>query len=318
MSDATLGSGAGTTPGTGPRARSPVERRSVPERRVARPVAGPHVAGSRGAGPTDAQLVDALPGAGDRGEWELRYQPQVDAGTRRIESVEALLRWEHPRLGTVGPERFVAVAETTAVLGELTRWVIEEALDAQVRWRDVHLVLPVAVNLSAGLIGDLELLGWIGDQLRVRRLGPEVLTIEITETADMGDPDLAAPYLVALRAYGIRVSVDDFGTGYTSLTALTRLPLDELKIDQAFIRRSAASSADEAVIRSVGELGHRLGCKVVAEGVEDEATARRLTRLGVDVLQGFLFAPALSERALIPFVTAGRRALRQASGQLDL
>jgi EAL domain-containing protein (putative c-di-GMP-specific phosphodiesterase class I) len=268
--------------------------------------------------PSDAELLAGLPGAGARGEWELYYQPKVAARTRRIESVEALLRWEHPTMGTLPPERFVLVAETSTLLGELTRWVIGEALDAQVRWRDVPLTLPVAVNLSAQLVGDLDLLGWIGLQLQVRGLGPEVLTVEITETADMGAPDLAAPFLVALRAYGIRVSVDDFGTGYTSLNALALLPLDELKIDQAFIRRSATSSADEAVIRSVRELGHRLGLKVVAEGVEDEATARRLTDLGVDVLQGFWFSPPLREEALLPFVAAERRAERQASGQLDI
>jgi EAL domain-containing protein (putative c-di-GMP-specific phosphodiesterase class I) len=195
------------------------------------------------------------------------------------------------------------------MLGEMTRWVISEALDAQVRWRTAAPGLRVAVNLSGLLVGDADLLSWLRSQLEVRGLGPSCLTIEVTETADMGDTEVAARFLGALRALGVRVSIDDFGTGYTSLSALTRLPLDELKIDQAFVRRSATSAADEAVIRSVCDLGHRLGLVVVAEGIEDEPTASRLTDFGADVLQGFFFSEPLDEDALIRFVSASPPAI---------
>ncbi len=245
------------------------------------------------------------------------YQPKVLAQTRRIESVEALLRWEHPVLGVVAPDRFIVVAETAGMMDELTRWVLGEALDAEVRWRDSGVDVAVAVNLSAQSVGDYGLLGWIDDQLRLRGLAPSCLTVEITETAVMADPEVATRFLAALRALGMRVSVDDFGTGYTSLSVLARLPLDELKIDQSFIRRSATSTADEAVIRSVRELGHRLGLDVVAEGVEDEATARRLTEFGVDVLQGYFFSEPLTETALAGFVAADRGAGHETSGPLD-
>ncbi len=245
------------------------------------------------------------------------YQPKVLAQTRRIESVEALLRWEHPVLGVVAPDRFIVVAETAGMMGELTRWVLAEALDAQTRWQAAGVDVAVAVNLSAQSVGDFGLLGWIDEQLRSRGLRPSCLTVEITETAVMADPEVATRFLAALRVLGVRVSVDDFGTGFTSLSVLARLPLDELKIDRSFIRRSATSTADEAVIRSVRELGHRLGLDVVAEGVEDEATARRLTEFGADILQGYFFSKPLIETALTAFVTAERDSRRQSDSQLD-
>lgn len=265
----------------------------------------------------DLELREALREAGARGEWHLVYQPKVLAKTRRIETVEALLRWEHPTLGAVPPDRFVAVAEAAGMMGELTRWVLSEALDAQARWRAAGISIPVAVNVSAQLVGDFELLGWLDEQFAALNLAPSCLTIEITETAVMADPDVACRFLTAIRALGMRVSVDDFGTGYTSLSVLAHLPLDELKIDRSFVIRSATSTADEAVIRSVRELGHRLGLDVVAEGVEDEQTAQRLTEFGVDILQGYLFSKPLTEEALGHFVAADRSSRQHSSGQLN-
>jgi EAL domain-containing protein (putative c-di-GMP-specific phosphodiesterase class I) len=250
----------------------------------------------------DLELLADLRQAPARGQFTLAYQPQVSAQTGAVEAVEALLRWEHPVHGPVSPGQFIPLAERTGVIDELTGWVLGEALDAQVRWRGDGLDLPVSVNLSAKSLASADLPGQILAELSARQLPHSCLTVEVTETA-VADPDQALAVLRPLHQQGVRISIDDFGTGFTSLALLPTLPLDELKVDQSFVLRSASSPADEAIVRTVGELAHRLGLQVVAEGVETAETAVLLRAMGIDLLQGYHFARPMPEADLVRFVT---------------
>jgi EAL domain-containing protein (putative c-di-GMP-specific phosphodiesterase class I) len=258
----------------------------------------------------DLALLADLRLAAGQGELRLVYQPQVDARSGRTIAVEALLRWDSPVHGAVSPARLIPLAERTGLVGRLTDWVLAAALDAQCRWRAQGLELPVSVNLSAASLTRIDLAEWVLSEMRARSLPHRCLVLELTETAATSDLLAAIEALRPLHETGVRLSIDDFGTGYTSLSALPNLPLDELKIDQSFVRRVITSSGDEAIVRSVTELAHRLGLTVVAEGVEDAAIAGRLGALGVDVLQGYYFAQPLPESDLLGFVAAhpaGRR-----------
>jgi EAL domain-containing protein (putative c-di-GMP-specific phosphodiesterase class I)/GGDEF domain-containing protein len=250
----------------------------------------------------DLELLADLRLAGERGELWVAYQPQVDARTSALRSVEALLRWDSPKHGSIPPGRFILLAERTGLVDRLTDWVIGAALDAQVRWREAGLALPVSVNLSAKTLTKPDLSAEITNELARRALPPECLTVEVTETAAAELAD-AVNLLRPLHDLGVRVSIDDFGSGYTSLRALPSLPLDELKVDQSFVRRSSTSHADLAILRSVCELAHRLGLQAVAEGVETEEVRARVFEFGFDVIQGYLSSPPLTEAALLAFAT---------------
>jgi len=254
--------------------------------------------------PEDLELLADLRLAGDRGELWIAYQPQLDVRTSALRSVEALLRWDSPKHGLVSPGRFILLAERTGLVDRLTDWVIGEALDAQVRWRADGLVLPVSVNLSAKTLTKPDLSAEIAGELDRRALPPQCLTVEVTETAAAELAD-AVNLLRPLHDLGVRVSIDDFGSGYTSLRALPSLPLDELKVDQSFVRLSSTSHADLAILRSVGELAHRLGLQAVAEGVETEEVRARVFEFGFDVIQGYLLSPPLREADLLGFAAAG-------------
>lgn len=246
----------------------------------------------------DLALLADLRLAGERGELWMAYQPQVEATTGRVVAVEALLRWASPAHGSVPPGRFIPLAERTGLVDRLTEWVLVAVLDAAARWRAAGLAVPVSVNLSARTVGKPDLARAILGMLQERRLPPEALTVEVTETAAV-DLLRAVHLLRPLHDHGVRVSIDDFGTGYTSLAALPQLPLDELKVDMGFVRRSATSTADEAIVRSVRELAHRLGLTAVAEGVENEALHRSMAAIGYDLLQGYHFSRPLDEDALL-------------------
>ena len=251
----------------------------------------------------DLELLADLRLASERGELWIAYQPQVDARTSELRSVEALLRWDSPKRGAVSPGHFILLAERTGLVDRLTDWVIGEALDAQVRWRAGGLELPVSVNLSAKTLTKPDLSGLMLGELERRGLPPECLTVEVTETAAAELAD-AVNLLRPLHDRGVRVSIDDFGSGYTSLRALPSLPLDELKVDQSFVRLSSTSHADLAILRSVGELAHRLGLQAVAEGVETEEVRARVFEFGFDVIQGYLFSPPLNEADLLAFAAS--------------
>ncbi len=249
----------------------------------------------------DLALLADLRLAVERDELWLAYQPQVVASGAKVVSVEALLRWDSPVHGSVPPGRFIILAERTGLVDRLTEWVLHQALDAQVRWRAKGVDLPVSVNLSAKTLGRPELAAWILAQLDVRRLPTSALTVEVTETA-AADLLAAVHLLSPLHERGVRVSIDDFGTGYTSLAAIPYLPLDEIKVDMQFVKRAPTSPADEAIVRCVHELAHRLGLVTVAEGVEDEVVRDLMVEIDFDLLQGFHYSKGLPETELLSFI----------------
>jgi EAL domain-containing protein (putative c-di-GMP-specific phosphodiesterase class I) len=253
----------------------------------------------------DLALLADLRLAPERHELRLAYQPQLTALPLRLVGVEALMRWDSPTHGPVRPDRFIALAERTGLIEKITQWAFGEALDAQKRWRTSGIDLPVSVNLSAQSLTWPGLADWITSMLSQRGLEPASLTVEITETAEALHLVQAVENLRPLRDEGVRISIDDFGTGYTSLAVIPQLPLDEIKVDMAFVRRATRSRADEAIVRSVYELAHRLGIRTVAEGVENEETRVLMTGIGIDLLQGFLFSEPLAEVDLLRNYFAG-------------
>ncbi len=246
----------------------------------------------------DLSILADLRTAIDRDEFWIAYQPQVRAADRKIVAVEALLRWSSEHHGLVPPGRFIPLAERTGLVDRLTDWVIDEALDAQVRWRAAGIEVTVSVNVSPLSLRSVDFGGRVRSALDARSLPPEVLMLEVTESMTFDIPE-AVERLGPLRDIGVKISIDDFGTGYTSLAILPHLPLDELKVDQQFVRDSMTSSASEAIVVSVCELAHRLGLTAVAEGVEDAALAERMATLGFDLLQGYHFARPLAEADIV-------------------
>ncbi|MEU8662362.1 putative bifunctional diguanylate cyclase/phosphodiesterase [Actinoplanes philippinensis] len=221
------------------------------------------------------------------GHLRLHYQPLHDAGSRVVHGVEALVRWQHPQRGLLPPGVFLPDAERSDVILELTDWVLAEALRQAAAWRAQGCHLPVSVNLPPAYLAQDRAVGTIFTLLDLEQVPATMLTVEITETAVLTNQEQVAAQLAQLRARGIRVAIDDFGTGYTSLGLLPQLPIDELKIDRSFVIRMHDSPAHATIIDSVIAIAKALGLTVVAEGVEDEPTARDLTTAGVDLLQGF-------------------------------
>jgi diguanylate cyclase (GGDEF)-like protein len=239
-------------------------------------------------------------------QFELAYQPLVKADTRAVAGAEALLRWRHPRRGFLTAGAFLPAIERHRLMGDLTDWVVDAAVAQAARWREDGLALPVSVNLSATLLHDEDLVWRVQGALRTHGLPADQLTLEVTETGLTRNPGTAHAIFTALRGMGVRISLDDFGTGYTSLAMLKTYAFDEVKIDQSFVSAMRQSPADAAVVRAVRELGHQLGLEVLAEGVEDEATARLLEEIRCDLLQGYHFARPLPA-ARLPEWVAGQR-----------
>lgn len=235
-------------------------------------------------------LRQLLAGSSEVGELELHYQPKVDCQSGAAVGAEALVRWRHPVLGLVPPVRFIPLAEQTGLIKALTRWALETAAVQCQHWLANGWRIGVAVNLSANDIQDDALPTFIGDLLGRCGLPPDLLTVEITEGMLVEDPAQAMAVLRRLDALGVRASLDDFGTGYSSLAYLKHLPVHELKIDQSFVRDLVRDERDQAIVSSTIGLGHSLGMRIVAEGVEDQATLDCLRALGADVVQGYHLA----------------------------
>jgi diguanylate cyclase (GGDEF)-like protein len=234
----------------------------------------------------------------------LHYQPKAQMNTREVVGVEALVRWQHPTRGLLGPGEFIPLAENTGLIRPLTEWVLAEAIRQAATWRDLGLMLSVAVNIAPRTLLEGNFPATVLDLLAEHGLPSHLLELEVTETAIMTDPGRAVSVLKHLNAMGVRVSIDDFGTGYTSLTYLKELPVQTLKIDRAFITDLLTSKPDEAITESVIGLGHKLGLTVLAEGVETEAVWQRLSAMACDEGQGFLLARPMPADQLTSWVTA--------------
>jgi diguanylate cyclase (GGDEF)-like protein len=244
------------------------------------------------------RLLSQVRGALGRGELILHYQPQIDLQTGGVIGVEALARWHHPEHGLLAPPKFIPLIEQTALIGPLTLHLIDQALGQLVVWEKLGITLQMSVNLSARNLLDPALPRQIAELLDRHRVAPEKLVVEVTESAAMIDPQRSVAVLAALRATGIGVSVDDFGTGNASIEYLAMLPASELKIDRSFITGILEDARSEAIVRSIIDLARNLGLTVVAEGIETEAVMERLTALGCQTGQGYFIARPQPAEAL--------------------
>jgi len=238
------------------------------------------------------------------GELVVHYQPKAEVRSGRIIGVEALVRWQHPEYGLLGPGEFVPLAETTGLIRPLTSYVLEAALCQCRGWLDAGRDLSVAVNLSTRCLLDLALPDQIIGLLEDTAVAPERLVLEITESSIMTDPARALEILNRLHALGVQLAIDDFGTGYSSMAYLKSLPVQELKVDRSFVQHLRDNQSDAVIVRSTVDLGHNLGLRVVAEGVEDEATLGELASLGCDSVQGYYLAKPMPEAELVAWLAA--------------
>jgi diguanylate cyclase (GGDEF)-like protein len=228
------------------------------------------------------------------GELVLHYQPKVSLPLGDLCGVEALVRWIHPTRGLISPADFIPVAENTGLVNLLTTHVLRQGIAQAAAWLTAGLRVPVAVNLSARCLVDPTLLERVRELLEEQALPAELLRLEVTESAVMANPALAQHTLTGLNRLGVRLSIDDYGTGYSSMAYLKRLPVDELKVDRSFVHHMTDAGNDDAIlVRSAIDLGHNLGLTVVAEGVEHAEHVSALRRLGCDVAQGYHFARPL-------------------------
>lgn len=263
-------------------------------------------------------LENELWGALERGELELHYQPRYDLESGLLSACEALLRWNHPVRGPIGPAEFVPLAEESGLIVQIGEWVLREACRQIRAWQDRGLeVCPIAINLSARQFHSLELVAMIRSVLAETGIEPRLLEVEITETTLMHNTAETQSTLAALSALGIKMSVDDFGTGYSSLAYLKRFPVDLLKIDSSFVRDLAHDTEDAIIVSAIIGLARNLQLRVVAEGVETPEQVDFLMRRGCDEVQGFLFGrplpPAEAERLFRPPLPSGPPTPRRAA-----
>jgi diguanylate cyclase (GGDEF)-like protein len=235
------------------------------------------------------RLAEELRVAIEDDDLVLHYQPQLDLRSAEISTVEALVRWSHPRLGLVPPIKFLPVAEEAGLMGPLTKWVLEQALEQCTAWRVAGRRMSVSVNISATNLLDVGFIDLLRDLLERYELSADALVLEITETSIITEFERARLVIEKLRDLGLVVSVDDFGAGFTSLAYLSSLAVGELKLDRTFITPLASGEGEREaqLVRATIELGHALGLRVVAEGIEDEATLTLLSDFGCDLAQGY-------------------------------
>jgi len=238
-------------------------------------------------------LVGDLRQAIAAGAFTLHYQPKVALDSGRVCGVEALVRWPHPEHGLIPPDRFIPLAEQTGLIVPLTAWVLDEALRQGAAWAASGLEVAMAVNLSLRNLRDPQLCATVAAALARHAVSPGRLCLELTESVVMADVEGTQAVLERLAASGVRLAIDDFGTGYSSLAYLSRLPVDELKIDRSFVQRMAGTPQDQTIVASTIGLGHSLGLSIVTEGVEDAQTWALLGQMGSDEAQGYYLARPL-------------------------
>jgi diguanylate cyclase (GGDEF)-like protein len=239
-------------------------------------------------------LMSDLRKAVDNEELALIYQPRVALGESGEHFVEALVRWQHPARGLVPPSEFVPLAEQTGYIRTITQWVLSHAIAQCADWRGRGIPMNVSVNISTADLVNAELPARLEQMLEKEGCAAQWLTLEVTENAIVGEPGHALKNLERLHKLGCKLALDDYGTGYSSLAYLRRLPLDELKVDKSFTMGMATDASDALIVRSTIELAHKLGLVVVASGVEDDATLNQLRELGCDAVQGFLVSRPLA------------------------
>ncbi len=258
------------------------------------------------------KLAQAISVALENDDFVVHFQPIVDGRTSKVNSLEALVRWNHPDEGFLLPGPFIEVAERSNLIVEIDRWVLKRVFAQLAEWSDHPILgeLPVAVNISARHLSTGRLVDTVSSQLADHGIAPGRLTLEITETALVNDPEIAASDLTRLRELGVRIALDDFGTGYMSLAYLRSLPVDVLKIDRSFVA-AMDTATDHSLIELIVATGHSLGISITAEGVETADQAQRLIAMGSDTLQGFLFSRPVDAETL-------QRSLEDSQGRLGV
>ncbi len=259
-----------------------------------------------------ALLRRSLPWALPRGELHLHYQPVTAVGSQQIVSLEALLRWTHPTLGVISPSEFICLAEESALICAIGVWVLAEACRQTAVWRDEHhWDIGIGVNLSARQLEDTDIVHVVRQVLHETGLPAHALTLEITESRLMCQPEQAITVLTALKQLGVRLAIDDFGTGYSSLAYLRRLPVDVLKVDRSFVTPLGTDEREQAstILGSIVRLAHDLGLSVIGEGVETQAELAELRRVGCDQIQGYLLGrPRPPQDVAVPLRAPAPRA----------
>ncbi len=255
--------------------------------------------GERSAG---IQLLGELRQAVDHGDLVLLYQPKVDLQTLDVVAVEALVRWPHPRRGLLGPEEFLPLVRQHGLMGPVTDLVVNKALDDALVWQVAGFDVPVAVNISAPSLATMRLAGTIAAALAARGVAASSVIVEITEDLFLDSMDRTRLLLDELRRNGIRIAIDDFGSGYSALSYLLELPVDQVKLDRKFVAPITTDPRAAVVVRAVVGLAHELGLITVAEGIEDAGTLERLREYGCDVGQGYYFSPPTELDGLIPML----------------
>lgn len=248
---------------------------------------------------SDISNPDELLEAINSSQLVLHYQPQVEIANGRFTGVEALIRWNHPEHGLVFPNSFVPMAEQNDLMGELTYWIINEVVRKERQWQEHKHPISVSVNISARNITSLTLPEQLSELLADNRLDPTRLTLEVTESALMGELVTSLDTLTRLRLRGLGLSIDDFGTGYSSLSQLHRVPFTELKVDRSFVGDMITDPEARAIVKTCVMLGHELNMSVVAEGVEDKEVWDQLAELGCDIAQGYFISRPMPEEELI-------------------
>ncbi len=231
-------------------------------------------------------------------ELELHYQPLVEVATGLPSGVEALLRWRHAKAGEIPPATIVGIAERTGLIGALTYWILNSSLRQASLWRAEGIAPRLAINLSVSTLTDPELPAVVDQGIRTWGMDPATISLEIAESSMIADAERSVAILTRLKAIGVRLSIDDFGSGFSSLAQFKRLPLDEIKIDRPFVQALDREKRDRALVASAIDLGHHFGLSVVAEGVERDATRAALREMGCDLAQGNLFCAPLAPAAL--------------------
>jgi predicted signal transduction protein with EAL and GGDEF domain len=239
------------------------------------------------------RLISDFESAFAQNQFHLCFQPKVSLVSKSVTECEALLRWVHPELGFIPPDEFVTLAERSGNIRRMTDWVLETAIAQAAKWHQKGVKVCVAINLSAHDLADRQLPNIVRGLMEKYQADGDMIALEITESAVLRDQKSAIEILVALKRMGLRLAIDDFGTGYSSLAQLKQLPVDELKIDKSFVLALDESPGDEVIVASTIELGHSLGLKIVAEGVENDASLRMLQNFGCDKVQGYYFSKPL-------------------------
>ncbi|HZC37408.1 MAG TPA: EAL domain-containing protein, partial [Sphingomicrobium sp.] len=251
-------------------------------------------------------MLSQLDSAIDRGEVWVAYQPKIDLRTRRIIGAEALARWTHPEKGPIAASEFVAAAEQHDRIGKLTDFVLEKAVAAAASINKRGGEFGIAVNLSARLLTDKGFTLRVSALLARHRMAPEHLTLELTETAALTDSGEGLEMIASLRQLGIRISIDDYGTGLSTLDYLKKIPANEIKIDQSFVKAMVDNRSDRLMVQSTIGLAHSLGRQVVAEGVEQRETLDALVAMGCDIAQGFAIGRPMSLDSLVKRIAGDR------------